>query len=173
MNITFQAVYDQKALQTMARALRKTVRKRHSRRSHIFGWIVAVMGLVLSLLPGEDGFAITGKSVLTWLVVAVIVAALIWEDQINGYFAGKRALPGTKQTTSSFDEEGYTSVNTAGETRWKYENIQLVAETAEYFVFVLNVNHAQVYQKENMTGGTAEEFRAFLEEKLGKPVERV
>jgi len=173
MNITFQTVYDQKALQTMARALRKTVRKRHSRRSHIFGWIVAVMGLVLSLLPGEDGFAITGKSVLTWLVVAVIVAALIWEDQINGYFAGKRALPGTKQTTSSFDEEGYTSVNTAGETRWKYENIQLVAETAEYFVFVLNVNHAQVYQKENMTGGTAEEFRAFLEEKLGKPVERV
>jgi len=173
MNITFQTIYDQKALRTMARALRKTVRKKHSRRSHIFGWIVAVLGLVLSLLPGEDGFAVTGKSVLTWLVVAVIVTALIWEDQINGYFAGKRALPGTKQTTSTFDEEGYTSVNTAGETRWSYANIQAVAETEAYFVFILNVNHAQVYQKGNMTGGTAEEFRAFMEEKLGKSVEQI
>ena len=95
MNITFQTVYDQKALQTMARALRKTVRKKHSRRSHIFGWIVAILGLVLSLLPGEDGFAVTGKTVLTWLIVAVMVVALIWEDRLNGYFAGKRALPGT------------------------------------------------------------------------------
>ena len=173
MSFTFQTVYDQKALQTMARALRKTVRKKHSRRSHIFGWIVAVLGLVLSLLPGEDGFAVTGKSVLTWLVVAVMVSALIWEDQLNGYLAGKRALPGTKHTTSTFDEEGYTSTNTAGETRWSYANIQAVAETATYFIFILNVNHAQVYQKENMTGGTAGEFRAFLEEKLGKPVEQI
>ena len=144
MNITFQTVYDRKALQTMARALRKTVRKKHSCRSHVFGWLVAV-----------------------------IVAALIWEDRLNGYFAGKRALPGTKHTTSTFDEEGYTSTNAAGETRWNYANVYTVAETRDYFVFVLNANHAQVYQKENMTGGTAEEFRAFMEEKLGRPVEQV
>ena len=173
MNVTFQTVYDQKALRTMARALRKTVRKKHSRRSHVFGWIVAALGLLLSFLSGEDGFTVTGKTVLTWLVVAVIVVTLIWEDHLNGYFAGKRALPGTKHTTATFDEEGYTSFNTAGETRWKYENIQRVAETKEYFVFVLNVDHAQVYQKENMSGGTAEEFRSFLEEKLGKSVEQV
>ena len=49
----------------------------------------------------------------------------------------------------------------------------MVAETEAYFIFILNVNHAQVYQKENMTGGTADEFRAFMEEKLGKPVEQV
>lgn len=173
MNITFQTVYDRKALQTMARALRKTVRKKHSRRSHVFGWLVAILGLVLSVLPGEDGFVVTGKTILTWLIVAVIVAALIWEDRLNGYFAGKRALPGTKHTTSTFDEEGYTSTNAAGETRWNYANVYTVAETRDYFVFVLNANHAQVYQKENMTGGTADEFRAFMEEKLGKPVKRI
>lgn len=173
MNITFQTVYDQRALRTMARTLRKTVRKKHSRRSHVAGWAIAVLGLLLSLIPAEDGFAVTGKTILTWLVVAVIIVTLIWEDHINGYFAGKRALPGTKHTMATFDEAGYTSFNEAGETRWKYENIQTVAETAEYFVFVLNVNHAQVYDKQNMTGGTAEEFRAFLEEKLGKPVKQV
>ena len=173
MNITFQTVYDQKALRTMARALRKTLRKKHSRRSHVAGWAIAALGLLLSFASGEDGFAVTGKTVLTWLVVAVVIVTLIWEDHINGYFAGKRALPGTKHTMAVFDEEGYTSTNAAGETRWKYENIQTVAETAEYFVFVLNVNHGQAYSKQNMTGGTAEEFRAFLEGKLGKPVEQI
>jgi len=173
MNVTFQTVYDRKALQAMAKALRKTVRKKQSRRSHVFGWIVVVLGLLLSLIPGENGFTVTGRTALTWIVVAVILVTLIWEDQINGYFAEKRALPGTKHTTAAFDEEGYTSVNAAGETRWKYENIQMVAETAEYFIFVLNVNHGQAYRKQTITGGTTEEFRAFLEKKLGKPVEQI
>ena len=173
MNITFETTYDQKTLCAMARALRKTVRKKHSRRSHIIGWCIVVLGLLLSFLPGEDGFAVTGKSVLTWIVVAVIIVTLIWEDRINGYFAGKRALPGMKVTTAAFDEEGYTTVNAAGETRWKYENIQTVAESAEYFVFVLNANHGQAYQKQCMIGGTVEGFRTFLEEKLGKPVEQI
>ena len=171
--MTVQTVYDQRALCAMARALRKTIRKKHSRRSHVFGWIVAVLGLLLSFLGGEEGFAVTGKAVVTWLAVALIVIALIWEDQINGYFAGKRALPGTKQTTTVFAEDGYVSSNAAGETRWNYENIQTVAETADYFVFVLNVNHAQVYSKRDMAGGTVEEFRAFMEKKLGKPVIQV
>lgn len=173
MNITFETTYDQKTLCTMARALRKTVRKKHSRRSHIIGWCIVVLGLLLSLLPGEDGFAVTGKTLLTWLVAAVVAVTLIWEDRINGYFADKRALPGMKVTAAAFDEEGYTTVNEAGETRWKYENIQTVAETAEYFVFILNVNHGQAYRKQSIAGGTAEEFRAFLAEKLGKPVEQI
>ena len=173
MNITFQTVYDRKALRTMARALRKTIRKKHSRRSHILGWIIVALGLLLSFLPGENGFVVTGKAVLTWMIVAIMVAALIWEDRINGYFAEKRALPGTKHTAAAFDEEGYTTVNEAGETRWKYENIQMVAETEEYFVFVLNVNHAQAYQKRSIAGGTVEEFRVFLEKKLGKSVEQI
>ena len=35
-NFTFETAYNQKAMTTMARALRKTVRKKHSRRSRIF-----------------------------------------------------------------------------------------------------------------------------------------
>lgn len=171
--MTFQTVYDQRALRAMAQVLRKTIRKKHSRRSHIFGWIVVVLGILLSFSGGEDGFSITGKVVLTWLAVAVIVIALIWEDHINAYFAGKRALPGTKHTTTVFGEDGYVSSNAAGETRWNYENIQTVAETADYFVFVLNVNHAQVYSKRDVAGGTVEEFRAFMQEKLGKPIVKI
>ena len=49
MEFTFETSYNQKALTTMARALRKTVRKKRSRRSHILGWIVMIMGAFLAV----------------------------------------------------------------------------------------------------------------------------
>jgi len=82
-------------------------------------------------------------------------------------------LPGTEHTTTTFDAEGYSSSNAAGDTRWSYENVRVMVETADYFVFVLNVNHAQVYDKRRMSGGTEAEFRAFLQEVAGKTVEKI
>lgn len=43
MEFTFQTIYNQKELTTMARALRKTLRKKKSRRSHVFGWIAVIL----------------------------------------------------------------------------------------------------------------------------------
>jgi len=40
MEFKFETAYDQKALSAMARGLRKTVRLKKSRRSHIIGWVV-------------------------------------------------------------------------------------------------------------------------------------
>ena len=69
MEFTLNSVYDQTAVTAMARALRKTVRKKHSRRSHVFGWIVVAFSLLLLL---SEGFAVdfcrfietaTGKTV--------------------------------------------------------------------------------------------------------------
>ena len=173
MEFALNSVYDQMAVTAMARALRKTVRKKHSRRSHIFGWIIVILGLLLSLLPGEDGFTITFKTVVTWLVVLVIVVTLLFEDAINGCFARKRALPGTEQTQTTFGPDGYYSINAAGETLWSYKNVETVAETGDYLVFVLNKNHAQVYDKRTVSGGTEAEFREFLMEVTGKSIESV
>ena len=173
MDFTMQSVYDQAAVTAMARALRKTVRRKHSRRSHLFGWVIAALALLLSFLPGEDGFVITFKTVITWLVVLVMVVTLLFEDSINGYFARKRALPGTEQTTTTFGTEGYYSINNAGETLWSYKNVKTVAETERYLVFVLNENHAQVYDKRTISGGTEAEFREFLLEVIGMPVQYV
>ena len=49
MEFKFKTAYNQEATTIMAKALRKTIRKRRSRRSHIFGVIVIVIALLFSL----------------------------------------------------------------------------------------------------------------------------
>ena len=167
---TFETTYNQKAMTTMACALRKTVRKKHSRKSHILGWIVTILALFLVLPIGGREIAFNFKTIITWAAILLIVAALIWEDQLNGYFARKRMLPGTTYAVCIFEEDGYISEVQAGKTEWKYENIEVIAETKEYFVFVFGKNHAQVYDKKGLKGGSTEEFRTFIAEKTGKEV---
>ena len=69
MEFVFETDYDSKAMTAMARGLRKTVRKKHSRRSHIFGWIVIVLALLLSW-PSDQ---VTGKDVITWIAAAILL----------------------------------------------------------------------------------------------------
>ena len=167
-NFTFETTYNQKAMTTMARALRKTVRKKHSRRSHIFGWIITVLALLLILPIGERTFTLDFRTVLTLIAILVIVVALLFEDQINGYIARKRMLPGTAFALCTFGEDGYVSETKAGKTEWKYDNIETIAETKDYFVFLFGKNHAQVYDKNSLQGGSIEEFRTFLVKKTEK-----
>ena len=119
MQYTFETLYNQKSLAVMAKCLRKTIRKKKSKRSHIFGWLVVVLAVLLSFVSGDEGFVIDLRTIITWTAGAAIVIALVFEDQINGYFARKN------------------------------EKIGMIAETGKYFVFVFSENHAQVYDKFN------------------------
>lgn len=169
MEFVFETDYDRKAMTAMAKGLRKTVRKKHSRRSHIFGWIVIALGLLLSW-PSEE---VKASDVLVWAAIAVMLGALVFEDRLNGYFARKKMLPGTSHAKAIFTEDGYRSETQMGNTEWRYENITAMAETKDYFVFLFSKNHAQVYDKRTLTGGTADEFRAFMQEKTEKAIEIV
>ena len=169
MEFVFETDYDRKAMTAMAKGLRKTVRKKRSRRSHIFGWIVIALGLLLSW-PSEE---VKASDVVTWIAIAVMLGALVFEDRLNGYFARKKMLPGTSHAKAIFTEDGYRSETQMGNTEWKYENITAMAEMQDYFVFLFSKNHAQVYDKRTLTGGTADEFRAFMQEKTGKAIEIV
>lgn len=169
MEFVFETDYDRKAMTAMAKGLRKTVRKKHSRRSHIFGWIVIALGLLLSWPSGE----VKASDVLLWAAIAVMLGALLFEDRLNGYFARKKMLPGTDHSKATFTEDGYYSETQMGNTEWKYENISTMAEMKDYFVFLFSKNHAQVYDKRTLTGGTVEDFRAFIRKKTGKIVETV
>lgn len=83
-------------------------------------------------------------------------------------------LAGMDKATTVFCDESYTTSTSIGKTEFPYDrNIDLLAETKDYFVFVFDKNHAQVYDKRGLSGGTIEEFRGFITEKTGKAITSV
>ncbi len=171
MEFIFETAYNQKAVTTMARALRKTLRKKRSRRSHIFGWIAIVIAMFLTLPLGDKDFTIDFKTIITWIAALAILIALLFEDKINGYVARKRMLAGMDKATTVFNDEGYITTTRIGKTEFPYDrNIDLLAETKDYFVFVFDKSHAQIYDKYALSGGTIEEFRRFIQFKTEKEV---
>lgn len=166
MEYTFQTEYNLKAMTALARGLRKTIRRKHSRRSHVLGWIVVVIGTLLMLKASE----ITLRTVVTALAMGAIVAAFVFEDRLNGAVALKRGLPGLRSSECVFREEGYHSKTELGESTFYYENIQMLAETKDYFILIMSANHGQVYDKSTMEPATQEDFRNFICGKTGKEI---
>ena len=173
MEFQFATAYNQEAVTALAKTLRKTARKKRSRRSHIFGVLVMILAILLTLPLGDKVFVLDFKTVVTWLAAAMIFFALIFEDRLNGYIARKRMLPGLAKATTTFKAEGYYSETEIGASEFKYNTIVALAETERYFVFIFGQNHAQVYDKQSITGGTMEEFREFITTVTGKNIEIV
>ena len=169
MEFTFQTQYNAKTMAVMAKALRKTIRKKHSRRSHIFGWSAAVLGLLLVI----SNLALDFRMFVTSTAVLVIFIVLLFEDRINGYVASKRLLPGTEHAAAFFSENGFFSTTDIGRSEWKYDTIMMIAETTDFFVFIFSASHAQLYDKKHLQGGTADDFRHFIEAATGKHVQTI
>ena len=170
MEFVFETEYGQKATMAMARVLRKTRRRKHSRRSHIFGWIVMILALLLVLPIGDREFVFDSRTILNCTVILVLFFVLVFEDRINGFIARKRMLKGTEKATATFCEDCYFSETEMGNTEWQYDKIEIIAETKDYFVFVFSPSHAQLYDKNNLTGGTVDEFRTFIKNRTGKEI---
>ena len=102
---------------------------------------------------------------MTWFAVFLIFAALVWEDALNGRVAFRRIPPGLATSNTTFDEQGYHSVTEVGSSDFPYSNIVALAQTEGYFVFV--------FGKNGISGGTAEQFRRFIEDKTGQVFESV
>lgn len=169
MEFTFETVYDQKALTAMAKGLRKTVRRKRSRRSHILGWIVIILAFLLGFFAGPFDF----RAAITLIAALVMLLVLIFEDFLNGFFARKRMLPGTDKAFSHFTEESYSSETEIARTEFQYTAISAIAETNDYFIFLLGNNHAQVYDKRTILDGSIDTFRTFIKEKTQKAVCRI
>ena len=175
MEFTFETEYNQKAFTMMARALRKTIRKKISIRSHILGWVLVIACLILSVVyfssyEGEM-IAIRLENIITWIALLAVVLALIFEDTLNGYLAKQRMLKGTEKTTAIFTWKNYTTTTAVGTTEWKYSTIHTIAETSNYFIIIFSYNHAQLYDKRTMRGGTPEQFTRFLEQMTKKKMQ--
>lgn len=168
MEFHFTTKYDQKGLTAMARALRKTIRRKHSRRSRIFGWCIVALGILLMLWTPWTPWTL--RDTVTCVVVLLVLVTLLTEDRINAYFARKNMLPGMELAKCVFTEDGYTSTTEVAATEFDYEAVQSVCETEDYFVFLLGRQYGQIYEKATLSGGTEEDFRAFITGKTGKPI---
>lgn len=156
---SFKTEYDMTTFTAMAKAFRRTVRKKQSIRSRILGAAVVMIGIIASLLWRPNP--------LTVLAIALIIFVFIFEDRLNGFLAKKRMLPGMERVCSEFYEDRYISATDIETTEWHYDKIKYIAEDSAFFIFFFSKSHAQVYDKGHMDGGTAEDFRAFIQEKTG------
>lgn len=167
MEFKFVMHYDQKAITAMVKGLRKTVRKKQDRRSRIFAMILIALTLLLTFFPSDDGFQLEARTILNIAICIILILVLLFQDQINALIAKKRSVPGVDTTTVTFREDGYYSETAVGNTEWGYGKITALAESPDYFIFIIGNNHGQVYDKSSIVGGTADEFRVFIEEKMG------
>ena len=55
--------------------------------------------------------------------------------------------------------------------RWPYSNVRLLVEDAQFFIFILEQEYVQAYDKAYLAGGSKAAFRRFLEERTGKSVQ--
>lgn len=175
MEFHFTTVYDRTCMTAMAKALRKTVRRKHSRRTHLFGCLL-IFAVLLLWLPIFTGRRSADFGDIVSLIVIIVMAVVLWkEDRLNAMIAQKRMLPTSQRAEASFTDSGYRNVTAAAVTEWKYENIPLAAicDAGDYVVFVLNKTFAQAYDKRTLAGGSIEDFYRFLEEKTGKSVEKI
>ena len=162
---SFETDYDMNTFISMARALRMTIRKKHSKRSHIFGWGVVVLGIAFIFLGDVRLLHITA--------IAAIALALIFEDRLNAWVAMRRMLKGMEKARSDFYEDRYVSATDIGTTEWHYDKIKALAEDKDYFIFIFSESHTQAYDKRKMSGGTVADFRDFIMQKTGLNVQRM
>ena len=169
MEFTCHTTYDQTALTAMARAVRKTVRAERSRIVRYYGWIVlGLLAVALWLSWGTPW-----RMALSCMVIAVLLLVHWKEDAINGYVAKRKALPGTDAADTIFYPDQFLVKTAAAETRWQYDKILALAETREYIVLVMGMNHAMAIEKTALEGGSIPEFYRFLEEKSGHKIQNI
>ena len=175
MEFHFTTVYDRACMTAMAKALRKTVRQKHSRRTSVFGWALVLFVIAL-WLPIVTGRRSADFGDIVSLIAIIFVSVVLWkEDSLNAFFAQKRMLPTSRRAEASFTDSGYRNVTDAAVTEWSYENIPLAAicDVGDYVVFALNKTFAQAYDKRTLTGGSIEDFYRFIEQKTGRHVVKI
>lgn len=175
MEFHFTTVYDRACMTAMAKALRKTVRRKHSRRTSVFGWALVLFVIAL-WLPIVTGRRSADFGDIVSLIAIIFVSVVLWkEDSLNAFFAQKRMLPTSRRAEASFTDSGYRNVTDAAVTEWSYENIPLAAicDAGDYVVFALNKTFAQAYDKRTLTGGSIEDFYRFIEQKTGRHVVKI
>ena len=162
-----------RSMTVAARAMRKVLRRKRSILWAIFGWSVFFINALLLIPFDGEPFTLDASTVISLLAEVMLLSVLLFQDRFNGMIACKNTLAGTKDYHIAFGEESYTVVTAATTSTFRYELIDALAESRDYIILLMKKRYAQSLDKRTLTGGTAEEFKQFLEEKTGRTFRRV
>ena len=170
MEFVNQTVIGSKELAALSKGARKTMRRNRNRMVRTMAALVIALNVFfawVSLRAGDSRWWLNGALALFLLVIVV------WEDRLNGRFRAKHVLPDAREVTASFGPEGYTHVSKASDSRFTYDQIRMICETPEHFLFYLDRSLGQIYRKDGFTKGTAMAFREFIDQKTGLTVRNI
>lgn len=169
MEFTFDMNYNQKAMTVMARAIRKGLQEEQDKKSKIIGWVFVALTVLILLFSDSFGW----MQIAACVIIACFAAYLVWQDQVNGYFAMKK-LPEKMRTGKwLFREDGYFSDTEVGESDYSYENIFMMVESQGYMILVFHEGKAHVIDLSTIQGGIAADFRKLLRRQTNLTIQEV
>lgn len=168
--IVIQTDLDHRAMTTLARVNRKTLRRGSSFPVRTLAWFVVALELFLTsvyLRGGQSGWPVNA------LMGLFMLGCLLLEDRVNGAVALRRTPPNSRVVNTVFQEDScYVCRTQAGENWYPYSSIRAAAETEDYFVLLMDRCHGQVYDKKGVSLGGPEEFRTLIQRKTGLKIQR-
>lgn len=170
MEYVNRTVLGEKELTALSRGNRKTTHKRRS----IIVQLLAVLVIALNLLFAWAALRVGDSR--WWLnaaVAAFLLVITLREDWFNLKLTGKYMMPDAQEVVTTFGPEGFTQVSKAAEGHFRYDQIENICETSEHFLFYLDHNLGQIYDKNGFTEGTAMGFREFITRKTGLLVKNI
>ena len=169
MEFTFDLNYDLKAMTAMARAIRVGLQEEQNKKSKIIGWGFVALTVLILLMSSTFGWMQIAASI----IIALFAAYLIWQDQVNAYFAMKKLPEKMRTGRWLFRDDGYFSDTEAGESDYSYKNIFMMVESQGYMILVFHEGRAHIIDLSTIQGGTAQDFRRLLRRETSLTIQEV
>lgn len=173
MDYINKTVYDQNALGALNRLAVKTVQKQKTFLSRAFCFVFGILGLGIgaTLLFGPQQDRSLGTLGILYGVMFLGIGTF-W-TRFQTWTSRRMLTLGVKNCTFSFDDFSVTVENEMETNRYLYRNLYAAVEDENWYVLFLDKKHGIVLDKSGFTMGEAAAFRAYLEEKIGQPVEQI
>lgn len=169
MEFTFDLNYDLKAMTAMARAIRVGLQEEQNKKSKIIGWGFVALTVLILLMSSTFGW----MQIVASIIIVLFAAYLIWQDQVNAYFAMKKLPEKMRTGRWLFRDDGYFSDTEAGESDYSYKNIFMMVESQGYMILVFHEGRAHIIDLSTIQGGTAQDFRRLLRRETSLTIQEV
>lgn len=173
----FQCVttYDLRTLYTLSKVGAAVKSRWKSLIWRLIGLAIAVFMIGMGTLAL---FSMSNMEIFGVIYLLCGIAAGVWSlflYWIRAWGVQRFFMNGTQKQSFAFGEDSYevTVEGIVEHGREEYGEVLRLVETKDYFLLFMEKNAAHILPKRNLTGGTPEQFRAFLEEKTGRTAQQM